>query len=58
MVWENVFKVGKVLMGYPMHSETDSKKYFPEPREIGHFSSFGHIFQPVPHQTSGRPIHF
>ena len=29
-----------------MHSETHQKKYFPEPREIGHVSSFGHIFQP------------
>ena len=30
-----------------VHSETDQKKYFPARREIGHFSSFGHIVQPV-----------
>ena len=28
MVWGNVFKVRKVLMGYPMHSETNHKKIF------------------------------
>ena len=40
-----------------MHSETPQKKYFPEPREIGHFSSFGHIFQPELQKNSGSPIH-
>ena len=37
-----------------MHSETRQKKYF---REIGHFSSFGHIFQPELQKNSGSPIH-
>ena len=40
-----------------MHSKTHWKKYFPEPREIGHFSSFGHIFQPELPKSSGSPIH-
>ena len=40
-----------------MHSETHCKKYSPEPREIRHFSSFGHIFQPELLKNSGSPIH-
>ena len=40
-----------------MHSETQWEKYFPEPREITHFSSFGHIFQPELLKNSGSPIH-
>ena len=40
-----------------MHSETHQKKYFPEPREIGHFSSFGHMFQPELQKNSRSPIH-
>ena len=40
-----------------MHSETHQKKYFYEPREIGHFSSFGHIFQPELPKNSGSPTH-
>ena len=39
-----------------MHSETHQKKYFPEPREMGHFSSFGHIFQPELPKNSGSLI--
>ena len=57
MVSGNVFKVRKVLMEHPVHSETNYKKYFPEPREIGNFSSWDHIFQPVLPQKSGSPIH-
>ena len=40
-----------------MHSETHAKNYFPEPREIGHFSSFGHMFQPELQKNSGSPIY-
>ena len=40
-----------------MHSETRQKKYFPEPRKTGHFSSFGHIFQPELQKNFGSPIH-
>ena len=40
-----------------MHSETHQKKYFPEPREIGRFSSFRHNSQPELQKNSGSPIH-
>ena len=40
-----------------MHSETHQKKNFPEPMETGHFSSFGHIFQPVLPKNSGSSVH-
>ena len=38
-----------------MHSEAQ-KKYFPEPGEIRHFSSFGDIFQLELPKNSGSPI--